>query len=89
MYERGTQLVAYADRRPAERIYLIVTRKAKNGEWVDVTCHTWATMWTKRMPIEAVEQTSVVQAWSMDDLDAQMRDADAKRMLDNLGDAHG
>jgi len=46
--KKGDRLVAYSDARPAHRLFIEVTRVAKDGTWADIRCCTWAVMWTKR-----------------------------------------
>lgn len=48
---KGERFVAYADRRPAERLFITVNRVAKDGSWADISVQTWAVMWTKRQPL--------------------------------------
>lgn len=77
-YRRGVRLVAYADRRPSERIYITVSRVARDGTWADVKCHTWAVQWGKRMSADALLSTCKRQDWNDHDLVVQMHDHEAK-----------
>jgi hypothetical protein len=49
--KRGDRFVAYGDWRPSSRLYIEVTRVAKDGTWADIRVQTWAVMWTKRQPL--------------------------------------
>jgi hypothetical protein len=71
--KRGDQLVAYGDRRPCERLYLTVTRVAKDGTWADIRVQTWAVMWTKRQQLAAdgLPPASVLQPWGQSDMERQ------------------
>lgn len=48
---KGDRFVGYPDERPARRLYIEVTRVAKDGTWADIRVQTWAVMWTKRQPL--------------------------------------
>lgn len=74
----GTQLVAYRDHRPAERLFITVTRAAKDGSWVDIACHTWAVRWTKRMAPDKLRAVAELCAWSEASFEEQMADHEAK-----------
>lgn len=50
--ERGDEWIAYPDERPAHRVYIRVTRVAKDGSWADIVCMTWAASWRKRQPLQ-------------------------------------
>lgn len=79
--QRGDQFVAYADHRPAERLYGEVTRVAKDGSWADIKVCTWAVMWTKRQPLHEGEMPigTTWTTWGAIDLRDQERDWVAKR----------
>ncbi len=78
--KRGDRFIAYADRRPAERLFVEVTRVARDGTWADIRVCTWAVMWTKRQPVllGGWPPESVPREWTMDDLDEQEADHMAK-----------
>ena len=76
--KRGDLLVAYPNERPCRRVYIYVTRVARDGSWADIQCGTWAVMWTKRQPLidgafHANAQTVPCQ-WDETDLAAQETD---------------
>jgi hypothetical protein len=48
---RGDRFVAYPNHRLSQRVFIEVTRVAKDRAWADIQCQTWATMWTKRQPL--------------------------------------
>jgi len=70
--------VRATENRPSERVFVEVTRVAKDGSWTDIRCFTWACSWAKRMrswpPLWAVEAT-----WSALDLQEQEWDWVRKR----------
>lgn len=74
---KGDLFVAYADARPADRVFIEVTRVAKSGAWADLKCFTWAVMWTKRQPLPL--RYAVKRDWHVLDLERQMEDWEAKR----------
>jgi hypothetical protein len=77
---KGQRWIAYADRRPAERVFIYVTRVARDGSWADIQCHTWAVMWAKRQPLcgGVLPGGAVQRHWNQSDLAEQERDHMAK-----------
>ena len=72
---RDDLFVAYADRRPSERLFITVNRVAKDGSWADITVQTWAVMWKKRQKLRnGIPPDSVRKWWDQDDLDEQEAD---------------
>lgn len=63
-YHKGERLIAYPDSPLHQRIFIEVTRVARDGSWVDIACHTWAVRWTKRMPAETLGETARRFHWS-------------------------
>lgn len=49
--KKGDLFVAYPDNRPCERLYITVTRVARDGTWADIHVQTWAVAWTKRQKL--------------------------------------
>ena len=78
--KRGDRLVAYPDQRPAHRLFIEVTRVAKDGTWADIRVCTWAVMWTKRQTLDehGLPPESRDGAWDQRDLDEQEIDHMAK-----------
>jgi len=77
---KGDRLVAYISRRPAERLFIEVTRVAADGTWADIRVFTWATMWTKRQKLrDGLPPDSIHWQWDSQDLDDQQADWAAKR----------
>lgn len=76
--KKGDLWIANPENRPVERVYVEVTRVAKDGAWVDIRCFTWACSWAKRMtswpPLWAIEAS-----WGTIDLTEQEWDYDRKR----------
>jgi hypothetical protein len=67
--ERGDRYVwSHAD-RPAEPVFIQITRVARDGSWADLVCYTWAASWRKRQPLPLPARTER-RAWGQDDLDA-------------------
>lgn len=86
MPRKGDLWVGNLDNRPVERVFIEVTRVAKDESWVDIRCYTWACSWAKRMRCWPPTQT-IERAWSNDDLDEQMFDWKCKRIEDGLTEA--
>ena len=78
--ERGQRYVAYPDERQARRVFIEVTRVAKDGSWADIRCYTWAAMWTKRQPlVDGTLRYAVLRDWNQSDLSVQMADWEYER----------
>jgi hypothetical protein len=73
---KGDRLVAFKDDRPCRRLYIEVTRVARDGTWADIRVSTWAVMWTKRQKLDAraLPPHADLCDWSLDDLIAQEDD---------------
>ena len=72
---RGDLYVAYSGNRPAERLFVSVTRVARDGTWVDLFIRTWAVGWAKRVRYPFPEfPRFVARAWDQRDLDEQETD---------------
>lgn len=69
---RGDLYVADADKRPSARVFIEVTRVAKDGSWADLKCMTWAVMWTNRHPLPL--RFAVKRDWFEGDLHEQEDD---------------
>lgn len=65
-------MVAYPDEPLLKRVFIEVTRCARDGSWVDVACHTWAVRWTKRIPTSALDATTQPLDWTAATLDEQL-----------------
>jgi hypothetical protein len=80
---KGDLWVGNPDNRPVERVFIEVTRVAKDESWVDIRCYTWACSWAKRMrcwpPIQTIER-----AWSSEDLAEQLFDWKCQRIEDGF-----
>lgn len=77
----GDLWVAYADHRPASRVFITVTRVAKDKIWADIRCLTWAVEWTKRQKLTDGGLPSAVKMnWGPDDLEQQEADHMAESM---------
>jgi hypothetical protein len=70
--KKGDRLVAYAAERPKSRVFIEVTRVARDGAWADIRCYTWAVMWTKRQPLPL--DFVVPRDWGMADMEEQEAD---------------
>jgi hypothetical protein len=80
LVKKGDRLVVYADRRPAERLFIEVTRVATDGTWADIRVCTWAVMWTKRQKLhDGLPPAAVHQHWDALELDEQQSDWDDQR----------
>lgn len=77
---RGERFVAYADHRPAERLFIEITRAAADGSWADIKVCTWAVMWTKRQTLDerGMPPHSTPCRWTDADLVEQQTDHMAK-----------
>lgn len=49
---KGSRFVAYPDRRPADRLYIEITRAARDGSWADIFICNWAVSWSKRQAVK-------------------------------------
>lgn len=80
--KRGEKYVAYDTWRPSCRVFITVTRVAKDGSWADCQMQTWATGWTKRMPLfdgQFSDQADLTRRdWDWHDLNEQEIDHIAK-----------
>lgn len=73
--QKGDRFVAFPGRRPAERLFLQVTRVAKDRTWADITVQTWAVQWRKRQDLQdGIPPMSVPYNWTRYDLDLQQED---------------
>lgn len=78
--KRGDLFVAYPGHRFADRLFVEVTRTAKDGSWADIKVCTWAVMWTKRQPTpKGTLPDCVRREWNMADLAHQEADWERKR----------
>lgn len=76
---KGEEYIAYADRRPAERVFIRVTRVARDGSWADIVCMTWAVLWRKRQPLkDGTIPYAVCRPFYLCDLEEQEEDHMAK-----------
>lgn len=73
--KRGDQYVAYGNRPHRQRLYIFITRVAKDGSWADIAVHNCMVMWTKRQPLFDGEFSPTAETvrryWSAHDLDEQ------------------
>jgi len=46
--KRGDRYVVHADQRPCVRVFIEVTRVARDGSWADIFCLTVGRSWGKR-----------------------------------------
>jgi hypothetical protein len=67
--KRGDRLIAYPDAAPKSRLFVEVTRVAKDGTWADIKVCNCFVMWTKRQRLPLPE--CVAYAWTMEDIDQQ------------------
>lgn len=70
-----------------DRVFIEVTRVARDGSWADLRCCTWAVMWTKRQPLPLPEGTCGFY-WTQRHLDLQEQDWNRER-LRTAGGAEG
>lgn len=77
---KGQLRIVYPDRRPAERLYLTVSRVAKDGTWADLQVRAWAVLWTKRVPVKNLLEFSVESAWSQNEINEQYKDWQVKQI---------
>jgi hypothetical protein len=70
--KRGDRFIAYGDHKPSARLYLEVTRVAKDRTWADIRVCNCYVMWTKRQKLPLPE--SVPYNWTMDDIDRQLHE---------------
>ena len=70
---KGDRLAAYRDCPPRQRLYLEVTRVAKDGSWADIRVCNCYVMWTKRQKLDArgLPPDSEMYYWDASDLDRQ------------------
>jgi hypothetical protein len=75
---RGDRLVAYADHPPRSRLYIEVTRVAKDRTWADIRVCNCYVMWTKRQRLDErrLPPASEPYRWDQRDLDRQLREWD-------------
>lgn len=67
--EKGDRYIAYPSSRACQRLYITVTRVAKDGSWADINVRTRAVMWTKRMKLtNGAIPDSVRADWDAGDL---------------------
>jgi len=66
---RGDRFIAYPDEGPKGRLYVEVTRVARDGSWADIRVCNCYVMWTKRqqLPLPMVQP----YPWTMADIDRQ------------------
>lgn len=79
--KRGDRFVAFPAVMPADRLFVTVTRVAKDGAWADIRVQNWACMWTKRQPLKAGGLPAPIERrdWTDRDLFEQMADWERKR----------
>jgi hypothetical protein len=72
--KRGDRLVAYPDAPLRQRLFIEVTRVARDGSWADISVQTWAVMWKKRQPLDerGMPPTTEFYDWTDRDLFDQM-----------------
>ena len=71
----GDRFIAYPHMRPASRVFISVTRVAKDKSWADIKCQTWAVGWSKRQKIkDGGLPAAIVKWWDQIDLDEQQVD---------------
>jgi hypothetical protein len=73
--KRGDRFVAYADRRPRDKLFVEVTRVARDGTWADIRVCNCFVMWTKRQPLPLPMVTP--HPWTMADIDHQHAEWDS------------
>ena len=85
--KRGDLLVAYPDDRPCRRVYINVTRVARNESWADIQCRTWAVMWTKRQPLfdGAFHANARTVPYQWDETDLAVQETDHMAWLREAG----
>ena len=75
---KGDRYVAYPMRPPRQRLFVEVTRVAKDGTWADITVRTWAVMWSKRQKLFNAEFSPTAETrpddWTQGDIDRQFAD---------------
>jgi hypothetical protein len=77
---KDDKFIAFLNRRPAERLFIEVTRVAKDGTWADLVVCTWGVMWRKRQKLkDGMPPDSTRKWWDGDDLMEQESDWMAKR----------
>ena len=77
--KRGDRFVAYPNHRLAERLFIEVTRVARDGTWADISCQTWAVRWTKRQQLHnGILPSSELYEWTALDFAKQEVDHMAK-----------
>lgn len=76
---KGDLFVAYADKRPANQVFIEVTRVAKDGTWADIIAQTWAVQWRKRQPLrDGTLPYAEKRYWSYPDIRLQQTDWERK-----------
>jgi hypothetical protein len=72
----GDEFVAYPECSPRQRVFIRVTRVARDGSWADIACRTWAVEWRKRQPLTGGELpgNTVPHTLTQSDLDEQEAD---------------
>lgn len=77
--QKGDRFVAGSERRPADRLFIEVTRVAVDNTWADIKVCNWAVMWTKRQKLEGERLPGAVPLrWDRRDIDAQQVDLERK-----------
>lgn len=76
---RGDRFVAYGDHPPRQRLYVEVTRVAKDRTWADIRVCNCYVMWTKRQHLDTrgLPPAAELRHWDQRDLDEQERNWDA------------
>lgn len=75
MIRRGDRLIAYHDHPPCWRLYIEVTRVARDQTWADIRVCNCYVMWTKRQKLDerGLPPAAELMDWDQRDLDQQDR----------------
>jgi len=73
--KRGDRFGAYQDEPIRRRLFIEITRVAKDGTWADIRVCNCFVMWTKRQKLDArgMPPASEPMAWDQTHLDQQAR----------------
>lgn len=68
----GEQYIAYPEAPLRQRLFITVTRVARDQSWADVVVQNWAVQWRKRQPLtDGTMPFAVKREWGMADLEQQ------------------
>lgn len=80
---KGQRWVCDPQRPPADRLFIEVTRVARDQSWADIFVCNWAVGWRKRQPLKHGRLPFPAERfdWDRSDLAAQERNWDRARRV--------